>query len=294
MEIEEVQWCGDFWNGSTVENIDFYIFIYADDGSGSQPTGSGLDNPEVTALESYFIPAVSGEFDYTGYYKYNAVLDPPFQVQAGVKYWIAIQSVLTYPPQWGWINTDEILLQESVQGFPSIGMPYWTRQTTSVDMAFNLTGQRCGVTDKFDFCFKTCNGKITNHMPKISGKFSGPSNGNIGKEYTYSCNATDPDGHKIQYIFDWDDNTVTWTEYVDSGETISVSHSWSYEGSYIVKVKARDEYCGESDWATLEISIPKAKTFNFQMLFNKFLQNHPHLRLLIQQIMGDIGYSGII
>ena len=35
--------------------------------------------------------------------------------------------------------------------------------------------------------------------------------------------------------------------------------NWSEEGEYIVKAKAKDPYGAESDWATLEVTVPKNK-----------------------------------
>ena len=162
-------------------------------------------------------------------------------------------------------------------------MPYWTGPTNSVDMAFTLTGEEFGVTDKFDFCFKTFNGNTTNHIPNKPNKPSGPINGKIGTEYTYTTSAIDQDGHKIQYYFDWGDNTGTWTEYKNSGETISLSHSWSYLGNYTIKVKARDEYCSEGNWETFEVRIQKNKAINTP--FQTFLENHPNLFPLLRLIL---------
>jgi hypothetical protein len=141
MNITDVHWWGQFWNGTAFDPCDFYIYFYADDGTGNAPTGGGMPDPSSTALATYFFPAVTGlPLDAYGNYEYNVTLSPPFSANANVKYWIAVQSVFAFPPQWGWVNTTTgIQLASSVQGFPLLGTPFWTAM--GVDMAFYLTGE---------------------------------------------------------------------------------------------------------------------------------------------------------
>jgi hypothetical protein len=141
--ITDVHWWGAFWNGppNEVDPCDFYIYIYADDGTGNAPTGAGMDHPQQTALATYFFPQLTGyPLSPYGNYEYNATLSPAFPANAGVKYWIAIQANFAFPPQWGWVNTDMMQLHTAVQGFPLLGYPFWT-MNTGVDMAFYLTGE---------------------------------------------------------------------------------------------------------------------------------------------------------
>jgi hypothetical protein len=140
MNVTDVHWWGNFWNGTGFDPCDFYIYIYADDGTGNAPTGGGMPDPSPTALATYFFPGVTGlPLDPNGNYQYNVTLSPPFGATGGVKYWIAIQSVFPFPPQWGWVNTDGIQLSSSVQGFPLLGTPFWS--ALGYDMAFYLTGE---------------------------------------------------------------------------------------------------------------------------------------------------------
>ncbi len=77
---------------------------------------------------------------------------------------------------------------------------------------------------------------------------SGPMSGIIGVEYTYSTKTTDPDGDLIKYYFDWGDNNITWTEWLESGEFASLNHKWEKPGEYKIRVKARDEYGLDTKW----------------------------------------------
>jgi uncharacterized repeat protein (TIGR01451 family) len=147
MNVTDVHWWGGFWNGppDEVEPCPFYIYFYADDGTGNAPTGAGMADPSPTALASYYFAGVSGlPLDPNGHYEYNVDLSPPFSAAAGVKYWIAIQADFPYPPQWGNTNTAGIQLHSATQGFPFLGMAFWTDVDPAADMAFYLTGVPSG------------------------------------------------------------------------------------------------------------------------------------------------------
>jgi len=90
---------------------------------------------------------------------------------------------------------------------------------------------------------------LQNNPPTTPPKPSGSSSGYTGTSYSYTTSTTDPDGDKIRYYFDWGDGTGTWTNFINSGQPISRSHSWDNPGTYYVKVKAQDENGAESDWS---------------------------------------------
>ncbi|MGB2980240.1 MAG: dockerin type I repeat-containing protein, partial [Candidatus Zixiibacteriota bacterium] len=149
MLVTDVHWWGGFWNGppDEVDPCDFHIYIYADDGTGTMPTGAGMPDPAPTALASYFFPGLTGyPLDPNGFYEYDVDLSPGFSAAAGVKYWIAIQADFPYPPQWGWTFHSVVQLHQAMQGFPFIPVPFWTDPypPDGVDMAFYLTGVPSG------------------------------------------------------------------------------------------------------------------------------------------------------
>lgn len=114
----------------------------------------------------------------------------------------------------------------------------------------------------------------------------GANSGKAGISYTYTSTSTDPDGDNIYYFFDWDDGTTSdWLGPYLSGQEVSVSHIWSAQGSYGIKVKAKDEHGLESVWSDpLEISMPKAHSQSsviYQLL--RMLQGYPSLFSLFQQ-----------
>jgi len=88
--------------------------------------------------------------------------------------------------------------------------------------------------------------------PPNKPSISGPNSGKTGNTYNYTIITTDPEDDDVSYYVDWgDDNTGGWTRYLKSGEEYNVSHIWEEQGNYEIRVKAKDSYETESEWATL-------------------------------------------
>ncbi len=127
-----------------------------------------------------------------------------------------------------------------------------------------------------------------NQPPNKPSKPSGPANGGAGTTYTYTSSATDPDGDSISYLFEWGDDTDSgWTDPIPSGQTATETHKWSDQGTYQIKVKARDvPDLDESEWSDpLSVSMPKNKPY-INTPFLRFLENHPHMFPLLRQLLG--------
>jgi hypothetical protein len=140
MDVQQVVFDGLFWNGGSVNPIDLNVIFYADDGSGNQPTGAGMDDPTSTALLAELHTGVTGADNGDGSFKYTIVLNTPFVAQANQKYWFVSQWAGNFPPQWGTCVSSSQQLHACDQGFPYLGTPYWTPMTTYGDVAFQLMG----------------------------------------------------------------------------------------------------------------------------------------------------------
>lgn len=103
---------------------------------------------------------------------------------------------------------------------------------------------------------------------------TGPTRGETGTTYTYTATSTDPDGDDIIYCFDWGDGTSEFcTNPLPSGETASVTHTWTTDGDYIITCKASDPSGQESTPAILRVTMPKIKvTHPLINIFWKFIQ----------------------
>jgi PKD repeat protein len=96
-----------------------------------------------------------------------------------------------------------------------------------------------------------------NQKPSVPQRPNGPTVGYVWNTYTYTTYTTDPEDHKVYYIFDWGDGTTSSTILYDSGATATAFHSWVYQGSFAVRVKAIDEHGAESAWSEpLPITMP--------------------------------------
>ena len=112
----------------------------------------------------------------------------------------------------------------------------------------------------------------------------GPNSGKVNQEQSYSTSAIDPDDDNLYYCFSWGDGSVDWFGPYVSGELVSVSHSWSEEGEFEIKVKAKDVTGSESDWSDpLVVSMPKSSAIF--TLFLNFLENHPNMFPLLRQLL---------
>jgi len=93
-----------------------------------------------------------------------------------------------------------------------------------------------------------------NAAPLPPASPAGPLLVNAGATVAYDTSTTDPEGHRIQYVFSWGDGQNTTTGLYNSGATASASHAWSIPGNYEVTVRAVDEFGGAST-ATAPVEV---------------------------------------
>ena len=99
------------------------------------------------------------------------------------------------------------------------------------------------------------------NSPPNKPEIEGSSSGTAGVSYDYRICSSDPDGDDIYYCVNWGDGSgeVCLGPY-PSGTCITEPHTFAIDGTYTIKVKARDVYQAESDWATLTVKMPKSKS----------------------------------
>ncbi len=80
---------------------------------------------------------------------------------------------------------------------------------------------------------------------------TGPDSGVINEMYTFHAVTTEPDGENIYYFFDWGDGSNSgWLGPYNSGQEGVAQKSWSAEGTYTVRAKAKDINQVSSGWST--------------------------------------------
>jgi hypothetical protein len=116
-------------------------------------------------------------------------------------------------------------------------------------------------------------------------EISGPANGKIKTEIEFTFVATDPNDDNLYYTIRWGDGSIEdWFGPSNSGQEVKMSHSWSKEGNWVVEAKVKDIAGLESDWARLDISIPRTKQ-SFDLLFTHILERFPALNRLIENLI---------
>jgi hypothetical protein len=108
--------------------------------------------------------------------------------------------------------------------------------------------------------------------PPDTPSIEGPVTGEREVLYDYDIVSSDPDDHNISYIINWGDLQEEEIGPLPSGTTFTLTHNWSYYGNYTIQVLAIDECDYESNWAKLNISIPKnkGKSMILNYIHNKF------------------------
>jgi parallel beta-helix repeat protein len=114
--------------------------------------------------------------------------------------------------------------------------------------------------------------------PIISGPTSGKPN--VKYEYLFSLTG-DPDGEDCFLFVDWGDgNTIDWQGPYESGTVYFASHQWSEKAVFTIKCKVKDIHGLESQWGTLNVTMPRNKIIT-ELLLQRFFQNHPYLFQLL-------------
>jgi len=88
-----------------------------------------------------------------------------------------------------------------------------------------------------------------------------------GISLNFATVAPDPEGDQVYYQWDWGDgNTSSWLGPYAFGEHAETDHQWQENGSYDIKVRAKDIYEKESDWSSVyQITIaPQIEFLNLK------------------------------
>lgn len=89
-----------------------------------------------------------------------------------------------------------------------------------------------------------------NKPPLTPARPAGPDSVALNTEAQYTSTTTDPNRDAVRYVFDWADDSHDTSDYLASGATVTMAHTWTEVGTYPVRVKAQDEKGNWSaDWS---------------------------------------------
>jgi hypothetical protein len=123
------------------------------------------------------------------------------------------------------------------------------------------------------------------NQPPSAPDIEGPTSGKVRTQLTYGFCSTDLNGDNITITINWGDGTGD--ENVgpfESGVCATASHIWLKKGTYTIKAKASDGQA-DSNWSTLDITIPRSKVVYNLPIFRLFL-HFPNAFLIIKQLLG--------
>ena len=130
------------------------------------------------------------------------------------------------------------------------------------------------------YCF------MDENQPPNKPYIDGPTSGKAGTSYTYNFSATDPNVDEVEYYIEWGDGGITdWTSFLPSGVPYYENHTWTTEGTFTIRAKAKDIYDAESEWATLTVSMPRNKALTNSLLLRLF-ERFPNAFPLLRYILG--------
>jgi hypothetical protein len=121
---------------------------------------------------------------------------------------------------------------------------------------------------------------------------TGPTEGKAGEEYEYIFVAVDPDEDGLSQIFIiWGDGNISGIigiPWIPSGKENKMNHSWEEQGTYTIRAQAIDIFGAESDWATLEITMPRNRCIirsTFQRFLETLLERFPRLHQILSPLL---------
>lgn len=99
--------------------------------------------------------------------------------------------------------------------------------------------------------------EINENTPPNKPTITGPTRGEPESEYEYIITSTDSENDEVYYYIDWGDGfTSGWIGPYSIEEEVTIEHIWNEQGTYSVRVKAKDS--DESDWESLTVRMPKS------------------------------------
>jgi hypothetical protein len=111
----------------------------------------------------------------------------------------------------------------------------------------------------------------------------GPETGKTGVSYSYTFVSEDPENDDVFYFIDWGDGkNSSWVGPSASNKNITLSHTFTKKGSYTIKVQARDIFYMQSDWGTLQVTMPK-QLFSSQL--PRFFMRFPVIYAFLERFL---------
>ncbi|HVQ01035.1 MAG TPA: PQQ-binding-like beta-propeller repeat protein [Candidatus Thermoplasmatota archaeon] len=136
------------------------------------------------------------------------------------------------------------------------------------------------------FCF------TASYAPDVPATPAGPQHAGFGISLNYSTVSRDFEGDQIYYLWDWGDgNQTDWIGPFASDVPVTKNYSWAGNGSYDVRVKAKDTNNHVSSWSQpLTVTIaPQISLETYKVgfiYFRFFMFNNSYFYSQLLQALG--------
>jgi len=120
-----------------------------------------------------------------------------------------------------------------------------------------------------------------NLPPSLLAQPAGPEEGTTSEMLEFGFQAADPDGDLVQVQAEWGDGKVSsWSSFSPPGNARSLTHAWSFPGSFAISARARDINGATSDWVDIQsITITGAPQVTFST--PPYLQNMSETSMVV-------------
>jgi hypothetical protein len=126
---------------------------------------------------------------------------------------------------------------------------------------------------------------IVENTPPDIPTITGPTSLRVGIPYEFNIVTTDPDGQDVYYSIFWGNAGQPSYGPFPSGEEQVFEHTWSIEGEFTIKVKAKDATGSWSENIELDISVTKGRTVE-NLLLVRLLQRFPNIFPILRNLLG--------
>jgi hypothetical protein len=123
-------------------------------------------------------------------------------------------------------------------------------------------------------------------------EINGPEEGEVEIEYDYTFVTSDPAGGDIYYWIEWGDGSVQeWIGPYASGEIVTVSNSWSENGTYSILAKAKNDQDGEGGWSEPFITTIYAPDLDIDLITGGIFKVNSKIKNLGGADAGNVDWT---
>jgi len=187
-----------------------------------------------------------------------------------------------------WNTGHKIRVAVSSSNYPRFLANPNTQDSIYKNKTYNIANNTLFIDSEHPSCiiFPEIKKGLTNNPPSKPKKPSGLRKINNNLSFKYTSSTVDPDNDNVYLLFDWGDgNSSGWLGPYSSGEKISAYHIWKDNGTFEIRVKAKDINDTQSQWSdSLSIITPKSVKVKNPIIL-RILKIFPCLKPLFYQFL---------